>query len=256
MALASAALAAGAGSAAMPMQRAAVPIDSYRVVKVYAHDRHAFTQGLVYLDGVLYESTGLTGRSSLRKVKLETGEVLQRHDVDAKYFAEGLAAWGDKLIQLTWQTGLGFVYDRASFREERRFTYAGEGWGLTQDGKRLILSDGTPDGGLRFFDPETLKETSRLIVRDRGTAVAYLNELEFIKGEVWANIWQTDRIARINPATGDVTGWIDLRGLLPVTSLEPGAVLNGIAYDAAQDRIFVTGKLWPALFEIKVGPRR
>jgi glutamine cyclotransferase len=235
----------------------AAPIQTYKVVNVYPHDRQAFTQGLIFLDGFLYESTGLNGRSSLRKVRLETGEVVQQRAVDPKYFAEGLTEWGSKLIQLTWQTHVGFVYDRATFQPERSFPYTGEGWGITHDKTRLIMSDGTAAGGLRFLDPESFKETGRVVVRDRGTAVQYVNELEFIRGEVWANIWQTNRLARINPKTGDVVAWVDLNGLLPRTEvLDPGAILNGIAYDAATDRIFVTGKLWPKLFEIRVEPRR
>lgn len=236
-------------------QRAAgAPVQGYRIVNTYPHDRHAFTQGLIFLDGFLYESTGLNGRSSVRKVKLETGEVLQQRSVDPKYFAEGLTDWGSKLIQLTWQTNVGFIYDRATFQPEKSFPYAGEGWGITHDQTRLIMSDGTADGGLRFFDPNTMRETGRIVVRDRGRPVQHLNELEYIRGEVWANIWQTDRLARINPKTGEVVAWVDLTGLLPKHEpLEQGAVLNGIAYDAAGDRIFVTGKLWPKLFEIRVG---
>ena len=236
-------------------QRAgAAPIQGYRIVNTYPHDRHAFTQGLIFLDGFLYESTGLHGRSSVRKVRLETGEVLQQRAVDPKYFAEGLTDWGTKLIQLTWQTNVGFVYDRATFQPERSFPYTGEGWGITHDNTRLIMSDGTAAGGLRFLDPETMRETGRVVVRDRGRPVQYVNELEYIRGEVWANIWQTDRLVRINPKTGDVVAWVDLTGLLPRTEvLEQGAILNGIAYDAAGDRIFVTGKLWPKLFEIRVG---
>jgi glutamine cyclotransferase len=233
---------------------AAPPVQGYRIINTYPHDRHAFTQGLIFLDGFLYESTGLNGRSSVRKVRLETGEVLQQRAVDPKYFAEGLTDWGAKLIQLTWQTNVGFVYDRASFQPERSFPYTGEGWGITHDKTRLIISDGTAEGGLRFLDPETFRETGRVVVRERGRPVQYLNELEYIRGEVWANIWQTDRLARINPKTGDVVAWVDLTGLLPRTEvLEQGAVLNGIAYDAAGDRVFVTGKLWPKLFEIRVG---
>jgi glutamine cyclotransferase len=235
----------------------AAPIQTYKVVNTYPHDRHAFTQGLIFLDGFLYESTGLHGRSSLRKVRLETGDVLQQRAIDPKYFAEGLTEWGSKLIQLTWQTNVGFVYDRASFQPERSFPYTGEGWGITHDKTRLIMSDGTAAGGLRFLDPETFKEMGRVVVRDRGRPVQYVNELEFIRGEVWANIWQTNRLARINPKTGDVVAWVDLTGLLARTEvLDPGAVLNGIAFDAATDRIFVTGKLWPKLFEIRVEPRQ
>jgi glutamine cyclotransferase len=226
----------------------------YRVVRSFPHDTHAFTQGLIYRDGFLFESTGLNGRSSLRKVKLETGEVVQQQLVDSKYFAEGLTDWQQHLIQLTWQTRIGFVYDLASFKMIRSFGYPGEGWGLTQDGSRLILSDGSPT--LRFLNPDTLAESGRVVVTDRGRPIERLNELEFVRGEVFANIWQTDRIARISPGTGRVTGWIDLGGLLPATyKLEPGAVLNGIAYDAAGDRLFVTGKLWPKVFEIALERR-
>jgi glutamine cyclotransferase len=257
-------MAAVAGVMAWPsaavQQRAAqtaTPIQTFKIVNTYPHDRQAFTQGLIFLDGFLYESTGLNGRSSLRKVRLETGEVLQQRAIDPKYFAEGLTEWGSKLIQLTWQTNVGFVYDRASFKPERSFPYTGEGWGITHDKTHLVMSDGTAAGGLRFLDPETFKEVGRVVVRDRGRPVQHVNELEFIRGEVWANIWQTNRLARINPKTGDVVAWVDLTGLLPRTDvLDPGAVLNGIAYDAPTDRIFVTGKLWPKLFEIRVEPRR
>jgi glutamine cyclotransferase len=221
---------------------------SYRVVNVYPHDPEAFTQGLVYRDGFLYESTGLNGRSSLRKVRLETGEVIQQRQVDAQYFGEGLADWGGKLIQLTWRSNVGFVYDRASFNLERTFAYVGEGWGLTHDDTRLIMSDGS--SSLRFLDPATLQETGRLTVTDRGRPVGGLNELEVVRGEIYANVWQTDRIARIAPASGHVTGWIDLSGLLPPSDQRGVDVLNGIAYDGEHDRLFVTGKLWPKLFEI------
>lgn len=220
----------------------------YRVVNTYPHDPQAFTQGLVYRDGFLYESTGLNNQSSLRRVRLETGEVIQRRQVDAQHFAEGLADWGGKLIQLTWQSNVGFVYDLVTFNPERTFPYAGEGWGLTHDDKRLIMSDGS--SSLRFLDPTTLAETGRLTVTDRGLPVENLNELEMVRGEIYANIWQTDRIARIAPASGRVTGWIDLSGLLPPADQAHVDVLNGIAYDVEHDRLFVTGKLWPKLFEI------
>jgi glutamine cyclotransferase len=224
----------------------------YRVVHTYPHDQQAFTQGLIFVDGHLYESTGIEGKSSLREEDLETGRILQFHEVSDKYFAEGLTEWGNTLVQLTWQTHIGFVYDRATFRFLRSFTYDGEGWGLTHDTKNLILSDGSAQ--LRFLDPVSFRETRRITVIDRGKAVTQLNELEFIHGEIYANIWHADRIARISPATGKVIGWIDLTGLLPAgehSSAE--AVLNGIAYDAAHDRLFVTGKLWPRIFEIKIG---
>jgi glutaminyl-peptide cyclotransferase len=231
-------------------QRAGAPVYGYEVVNVYPHDREAFTQGLVYRDGVLYESTGLRGRSSLRKVRLETGEVLQRTAIDSRYFAEGLTDFGNRLIQLTWDTNVAFVYDLESFAPLRTFRYQGEGWGLTTDGTRLILSDGTPV--LRFLDPETFAETGRVRVTDNGRPVEDLNELEFVGGEIYANVWTTDRIAIIAPATGRVTGWINLAGLMPREATAGDAVLNGIAWDAARQRLFVTGKLWPRLFEIRV----
>jgi glutamine cyclotransferase len=236
--------------------------DTYQIVHTYPHDQQAYTQGLIYLDGYLYESTGLNGHSSLRKEDLETGRILQFQDVPAQYFAEGLTAWTSgatsTLIQLTWQHHIALVYDRATFRFLRTLPYTGEGWGLTEDGKSLILSDGTST--LRFLDPTTFQELRRVTVTEykskgHGTPVTQLNELEYIHGQVYANVWHTDRIARIAPTTGQVLGWIDLAGLLaPNERSDPEAVLNGIAYDAAHDRLFVTGKLWPKLFEIKVVP--
>ncbi len=229
--------------------------DTYRIVHTYPHDPQAYTQGLVFVDGHLYESTGLNGRSSLRMVDLETGRVLQSAAVPSQYFAEGLAPWGSTLVQLTWQSHVAFVYDRFSFRLLRTLHYDGEGWGLTEDGRSLILSDGTAT--LHFLDPQTLREVRHVVVKDRGAPVTELNELEYVRGQIYANVWHTDRIARISPATGQVLGWIDLTGLLaPGEVSDPEAVLNGIAYDAARDRLFVTGKLWPKLFEIKVVPQR
>jgi glutaminyl-peptide cyclotransferase len=222
----------------------------YEVVNVYPHDRAAFTQGLLYRDGVLYESTGLNGRSSLRKVQLETGKVLQQSNVDARYFAEGLTDWGTRLVQLTWNTNVGFVYDLATLKPTRTFSYAGEGWGLAHDDRRLIMSDGSST--LRFLDPQTFAVAGQIPVVDGDTPVRDLNELEFIDGQVYANVWLTDRIAIIAPATGRVTGWINLAGLLARGSVSGDAVLNGIAYDASRKRLFVTGKLWPSLFEIRV----
>jgi len=226
-----------------------LPVYTYQIVRAYPHDPGAFTQGLQYVDGVLYEGTGLNGRSSIRKVKLETGEVLQKHDVDAHYFGEGITVWKDELIELTWQSGIAFVYDRGSFQRRRSFNYLGEGWGLTHDGTNLVMSDGTDR--LRLLDPATFAERRRIQVTAGGVPVKNLNELELVKGEIFANVWQTDMIARI-ASDGRVVGWIDLRGLL--TPVERGGVdvLNGIAYDAAKDRLFVTGKLWPKLFEIKL----
>ena len=229
--------------------------DTYQVVHTYPHDAQAYTQGLIYLDGHLYESTGLMGRSSLREEDLDTGRILQFKDVSSQYFAEGLTNWGNTLVQLTWQDHLALVYDRASFRFLRTLPYTGEGWGLTQDGKSLILSDGTAN--LRFLDPETFRLVRQVSVTDHGKPVTQINELEYIHGQVYANIWHTDRIARISPATGKVLGWIDLSGILPASQrTDPEAVLNGIAYDAQHDRLFVTGKLWPKLFEIKVIPEK
>lgn len=240
------------GATSRAVQRATVPMFRYEVVRSYPHDPEAFTQGLIYRDGFLYESTGLNGRSSLRKVRLETGEVVQRRAVDTRYFAEGLTDWGSRLLQLTYTTNVAFVYDLTTFALQDTFTYAGEGWGLTHDATRLIMSDGT--SSLRFLDPESRRETGRVTVRADGSPVTFLNELEWIRGQVYANVWQTNRIAIIAPATGGVTGWLDLTGLLPATYAGHD-VLNGIAYDAAADRLFVTGKLWPRLFEIKVRPR-
>ena len=226
-----------------------IPIDSYRVVNRYPHDRGAFTEGLVFSNGALYESTGLLGRSSLRRVDLQTGSVLQSRALGQDEFGEGLTVYQNRLIQLTWQSHLGFVYALDSFDLLRQFSYPGEGWGLTQDGQRLIMSDGTST--LRFLDPVTLAETGHLDVRANGASVSLLNELEFVDGEIYANIWKTDRIARIDPQTGQVVGWIDLSGLIsPQERPDPEAVLNGIAYDADGRRLFVTGKLWPRLFEI------
>lgn len=227
--------------------------ESYRIVHTYPHDPHAFTQGLVFVDGHLYESTGINGQSSLRMVDLASGRVLQEQPVDSKYFAEGLTDWGSTLVQLTWETHVGLIYDRFSFRPVRTFSYRGEGWGLTHDAKSLILSDGTPT--LRFLNPASFKVTRRLTVTDGGKPVSDLNELEYIDGQVYANIWHSDRIAKISPRTGKVLGWIDLTGLLPANERSsPEAVLNGIAWDAENRRLFVTGKLWPKLFEIEVVP--
>lgn len=241
------------GARAQPVGGAPIR-HGYEVVRVYPHDREAFTQGLIYRDGFLFESTGLHGRSSLRKVKLENGQVVQRQAVPPQHFAEGLADWGPRLVQLTWQSQVGFVYDARTFQRLSTFTYTGEGWGLARDAQRLVMSDGT--AALRWLDPMTLKETARVIVTDRGAPVPNLNELEVVKGEIYANVWGTDRIAIIEPGGGRVVGWADLSGLLPVADRAGIDVLNGIVYDPARDRLFVTGKLWPKLFEIKLKPRR
>jgi glutaminyl-peptide cyclotransferase len=225
-----------------------LPVYGYSIQRVYPHDPNAFTQGLQYADGFLYEGTGRHGESSIRKVKLETGEVLQQRDVPREHFGEGIVLWKADLIQLTWQSQLGFVYDRSTFDVKRTFSYQGEGWGLTHDGSSLIMSDGTPE--LRVLDPETFAERRRIKVAAGGVPVANLNELEFVNGEILANVWSSDRIARIAPLTGEVTGWIDLSGLLTPAERRSTDVLNGIAYDAAGNRLFVTGKYWPKLFEI------
>jgi glutaminyl-peptide cyclotransferase len=231
-----------------------LPTYTFSIVRSYPHDRGAFIQGLIVSNGFFYEGTGLNGKSGIRKVKIETGEVLQAKPLGAEYFGEGITEWKGSILQLTWQNEIGFVYDVNTFERTKTWTYKGEGWGLTHDGTRLIMSDGTAQ--LRFVDPVTLKETGRITVRDQRGPVQSLNELEYVKGEIFANIWQTDRIARISPKDGRVVGWIDLSGLLSAAERgTPDAVLNGIAYDAAADRLFVTGKLWPRVFEIKLVPR-
>ena len=231
---------------------AAATVYGYRVVNTFPHDPQAFTQGLVYDRGDLLEGTGLRGRSSLRRVDLETGAVLQRRDLPAQFFGEGVALVDDRIYQLTWTSQQGFVYDRDSFDLLDSFTYPTQGWGLTYDGQRLIMSDGSD--ALYFRDPVTFAELSRIQVRDGATPVTRLNELEYVQGEVWANVWLTDRVARIDPQTGQVTGWIDLSGLLSPQEQAAADVLNGIAYDPQTDRVFVTGKLWPKLFEIELVP--
>ena len=234
---------------------AATPVYGYRVIHAYPHDRTAFTEGLFYKDGRLYESTGYEGRSSIRREKLETGEVELSRPLSPAYFGEGIVAWRGKLVELTWRSQIGFVYGLKDFKPRGEFRYPGEGWALTTDGRRLIMSDGTSD--LRFLDPETLRETGRLRVTDEGRPVVNLNELEWVRGEIYANVWMTDRIARIDPSTGVVKGWIDLTGLLPPSERRGDEdVLNGIAYDAVRDRLFVTGKQWPRLYEIKLTPPR
>ncbi|HEY81362.1 MAG TPA: glutaminyl-peptide cyclotransferase [Anaerolineae bacterium] len=228
------------------------PVYSYRVLAVYPHDANAFTQGLVYYKGDFYESTGLRGRSSLRKVDLETGDVLQMRQLPDAYFGEGLALFDDKLYQLTWLSHTGFIYDRARFDLLATFRYPTEGWGLTHNGGELIMSDGTPN--LYFLDPDTLELLRQVQVTDDSGPVWRLNELEYIDGEVYANVWQTDRIARIDPDSGRVTAWIDLTGLLSPEDRAGANVLNGIAWDKEGERLFVTGKLWPKLFQIELIP--
>jgi glutaminyl-peptide cyclotransferase len=233
---------------------AAVPVYTYEVVHTYPHDTHAFTEGLLYYKGFLYESTGLNKQSSIRKVQLQTGKVLQKIAIAPQYFGEGMVIWNRQVISLTWQSHVGFVFDLDTLELRKQFHYDGEGWALTQDGKQLIMSDGTSD--LRHLDPVTLKETGRVHVTLDGTPIDRLNELEWVKGEIYANVWQTDWLMRIAPDSGRILGIVDLSGLLPVSQRIPGQtdVLNGIAYDARQDRLFVTGKNWPQLFEIRLQP--
>lgn len=235
------------------------PVYGHKIINTYPHDKQAFTQGLIYDSGFFYESTGLNGRSSLRKVEVETGRVLQIRQLADQYFGEGLTLWRNQLIQLTWLNRVGFVYDKETFTQLREFSYTTEGWGITHDGRRLIMSDGS--SVLYFLHPETFQRIGRLQVREGDKPVPTLNELEYIKGEIYANLWYgsgfpPDRIARISPETGQVLSWIDLSGLLTPEEISQGAdILNGIAYDAEKDRLFVTGKLWPKVFEIEVVPK-
>jgi glutamine cyclotransferase len=222
-----------------------IPIYTYKVIKAYPHDNEAFTQGLVFENGYFYEGTGQYGSSSLRKVELETGNVVQIHRLPLQFFGEGITIYENRIIQLTWQSRLGFIYDKHSFRVLRKFRYPTEGWGITHDGKQLIMSDGTST--LYFLDPETLTQVGTLQVLDAHGPVTNINELEYIKGEIYANVWKKNRIARISPKTGIVVGWIELGGLC-----KWNGVLNGIAYDSEHGRLFVTGKLWPYIYEIKL----
>ena len=229
---------------------AGIPEYGYQIVHTYPHDRTAFTEGLIYHDGVLYESTGQEEQSSVRKVKLETGEVLQKRDLPKAYFGEGIIIWKDRIYQMTYTTEVGFIFDLKTFEQKGEFHYKGQGWAYTTDGKRIFMDDSTET--LRILDPETLNQIGSLTVTADGQPVKELNELEWVKGEIYANVWQTDRIARIDPANGKVVGWIDLTGLLTPGERQSADVLNGIAYDAKGDRLFVTGKNWPKLFEIKL----
>lgn len=225
----------------------------YKVVKSFPHDRNAFTQGLEYRDGMLYEGTGLNGRSSLRRVRLESGEVLQKVDVPGQYFGEGITVLKDRILQLTWKSEEGLIYDRKTLKQTGKFAYPGEGWGLTTDGKQVYMSDGSAE--IRVWDAVTLKEIRRITVRN-GTSkpVDQINELEYVDGEIYANVWQTDYILRISPKDGQILGIIDMRGLLAPADAAGGQVdvLNGIAWDAAGKRLFVTGKLWPKIYQIEV----
>ncbi|MBK7930672.1 MAG: glutaminyl-peptide cyclotransferase [Bryobacterales bacterium] len=229
---------------------AEAPVAGYQVVRTYPHDRSAFTQGMEFHNGFLYEGTGLNGRSTLRKVELATGRVVQQIALPYEYFGEGITMLAGEILQLTWQSQVGFVYGSTDFKLRRQFRYTGEGWGLTNNGREIFFSDGSST--LRVLSPKTLTEVRRIRVTDGAAPVAQLNELEVVEGEILANVWQSDRVARISPSTGKVVGWIDLRGLLSPIFSSGVDVLNGIAYDAAGKRLFVTGKLWPSVFEIKV----
>jgi glutamine cyclotransferase len=251
------AVACGASSPAPPEARAASAVAEpavaqygYEIVRSHPHDPAAFTQGLTIADGQLYEGTGLYGQSSLRRVDLTTGAALQQIALDGRYFGEGVAVVGDRIVQLTYQTGVGFVYDRTTFAKQKEFTYSGEGWGLTYDGQRLIMSDGSDT--LRFWNPDTLAEVGRLRVRDGDRAIDRINELEYVDGAIYANIWQEERIARIDPKTGVVNAWIDMSNLLTATERSRGVdVLNGIAHDPKTGHFLITGKLWPWVFEVR-----
>ncbi|MDX3900765.1 MAG: glutaminyl-peptide cyclotransferase [Sphingobium sp.] len=231
---------------------APAPADTpWTLVNSYPHDPSAFTEGLFFHDGALFESTGLEGRSDIRKVRLADGKVIARRVLDSRYFGEGIVNWKDRIVSLTWRHRQGFVWSLSDFAPKGDFRYEGEGWGLTQDGRHILMSDGTPQ--IRFLDPDTLAETRRITVTWNGRAVERINELEWVKGQIFANIWYDRKIARIDPATGSVIDWIDIGPLLKAAGVtDSEAVANGIAYDAAKDRLFVTGKYWPRLFEIKL----
>lgn len=253
--------AAGAGSAAAAAavwgarRNEPAAAHAVEIVEEFPHDRDAFCQGLAFEQGRLYESTGRYGHSSLREVELETGKVVRRVNLRPEFFGEGIAAWKDSIVQLTWRNGEALVFDRADLTHRRSFAYSGEGWGLTHDGREFFMSDGTST--LRRLAPDSFRQRGVLRVRDQGRPVPRINELEYVEGEIYANVWQTDRIVRISPRTGEVLGWIDasaLRARVPdAAGAEPDEnVLNGIAYDAAAKRLFLTGKLWPKLFEVRI----
>lgn len=231
--------------------RPAAPVDGYNVVAKYPHSIESYTEGFFYLDGVFYEGTGRTGQSAVMSYDPKTGNVVMRHDLPPEYFGEGIVDWGPYILEWTWKSHICFVYDRLTLQPVTQFNYDGEGWGMTRTSTELITSDGSAT--LRFRDPNTFQETRHILVKDGGKLIDNLNELEFIKGEIYANIWHSDRIARISPQDGHVIAWIDLTGLLPPDQkMDAEAVLNGIAYDSQHDRLFVTGKEWPTIFEIKI----
>ncbi len=232
---------------------AAPPVYGYQVVHTYPHSTSSYTEGFFYLDGIFYEGTGITGHSALLAENPVTGKIIQENDLDPHLFGEGIVDVGPNILEWTWQTHLGFLIDRFSFRVVGQFHYTGEGWGMTRNATQLVTSDGTDT--LRFRNPKTFAETRHIVVHDGATKIDQLNELEWVKGEIYANIWHSDRIARISPKDGRILGYIDCTGLLPDNQrINAESVLNGIAYDAKGDRLFVTGKQWPTVFEIKLTP--
>jgi glutaminyl-peptide cyclotransferase len=243
--------------AASAHAQSSIPIYGYAVVRTYPHDTKAYTEGFFYLDGFLYESTGTEGESFIHKLDLESGKVLQHVELPPPDYGEGIVAWKNRLIQLTWQSQRGYIYDLKSFKRIGQFSYPGEGWALTHDDKHIYMSDGTPT--IRVLDPETLKQVGKIDVTAMGRPLANLNELEWVKGKLYANVWLTHNIVQIDPSTGDVVGVINLTGLGPDPKdlADPSNdVLNGIAYDAKHDRLFVTGKRWPQIYEIKLVPSK
>jgi glutaminyl-peptide cyclotransferase len=235
-------------------QSSPIPVYGYKIINVYPHDKTAYTEGLVYDGKTLYESTGLYGKSTLRQVDLKTGLVLKLYRLSDEVFGEGLTLWKDQLIQLTWKSGIGFVYDKKSFNQTRSFSYSREGWGIANDSRKLIMSDGSDT--LYFLNPDTFDDIGSIRVTENGNTVYHLNELEFIKGKLYANVYYSSRIAIISLETGEVTGWIDLQGLVDrENQLGNVDVLNGIAYEADKDLLIVTGKFWPELFEIEIQPK-
>jgi glutaminyl-peptide cyclotransferase len=230
------------------------PIYSYKVVAKYPHSTDSYTEGFFYLDGKFYEGTGIEGRSAVMAIDPKTGKILQRRDLPSQYFGEGIVDWGQNIYEWTWKSHICFVFDRATLQPVKQLSYTGEGWGMTRTPTEIITSDGTAT--LRFRNPSTFQETRHIVVKEDNIRVDRLNELEFIKGEIYANIWHSNLIARISPQDGHVIAWIDLTGLLPADQMvDAESVLNGIAYDPQHDRLFVTGKQWPTIFEIKVVQR-
>jgi glutamine cyclotransferase len=240
-----------AGPAPAPVH---APIDGYKVVATYPHSTTSYTEGFFYLNGLFYEGTGLVRRSAVMAIEPETGKVLQHKATPNDEFGEGIVDWGPNLYEWTWQSHVCYVFDRFSLRLVKQFQYTGEGWGMTRTAREIVTSDGTAT--IRFRNPETFQETRHITVKDAGKPVEQLNELEYVKGEIYANVWHSDRIARISPQDGHVIGWIDVSGILPEDQkMNEESVLNGIAYDAQRDRLFVTGKQWPKIFEIKIVPQ-